>query len=194
MTIREFWRDVRDRLFEDRRHPGDRWPRRGDESMFAHSDEWRDSRWDETEDWRREHDDYRAQRWPRDEGYDEYERGMGAGTQIGGAEITSGFFELTRPDAGGFAGPEREYERGSFRGRGPKGYRRSDEYIREDVCECLTEDEDLDASEIEVSVVNGEVTLTGMVASRLDKRYAEDLSASVTGVRDVHNMLRTELQ
>ena len=74
------------------------------------------------------------------------------------------------------------------------GFRRSDPRIREDVCECLTQDEDLDASEIEVGVADGEVTLTGNVTSRLDKRYAEDLSARVSGVRDVHNLLRTELQ
>lgn len=74
-------------------------------------------------------------------------------------------------------------------GRGPKGYRRSDERITEDVCERLTWHGDLDASAIEVHVENGEVTLEGTVESRQAKRIAEDLAESVLGVRDVHNRL-----
>lgn len=77
-----------------------------------------------------------------------------------------------------------------FRGRGPRGYRRSDGRIREDVCECLTEDRHLDASDIEVAVSDCEVTLSGTVQSRADKRRAEALAEGVAGVRDVHNTLR----
>ena len=80
--------------------------------------------------------------------------------------------------------------RGSFRGRGPKGYRRSDERIREDVCDYLTEDDRVDASEIEVTVQGGEVTLAGSVSSREEKRRAEDLVENISGVRDVQNNLR----
>ena len=54
----------------------------------------------------------------------------------------------------------------AYRGLGPKGYRRSDERIHEDVCEALTEDADLDPSSVEVSVDAGEVTLSGTVSSR----------------------------
>ncbi len=79
---------------------------------------------------------------------------------------------------------------GSFRGRGPKGYVRSDERIREDVCDYLTYHADLDASEIEVSVEQGLVTLSGVVPTRYAKFLAEDLAASVPSVADVVNLLR----
>jgi osmotically-inducible protein OsmY len=78
---------------------------------------------------------------------------------------------------------------GTHRGRGPKGYRRSDERIREDVCQLLTDDPRIDASDIEVTTENCEVTLSGTVHARDDKRQAEDLAESVSGVRDVHNRL-----
>jgi hypothetical protein len=77
-----------------------------------------------------------------------------------------------------------------FKGRGPKGYRRSDERIREDVCECLTDDDRVDASRIDVSVKDGEVTLSGSVGSRAEKRRAEDLMDHISGVKDVQNQLR----
>jgi osmotically-inducible protein OsmY len=77
----------------------------------------------------------------------------------------------------------------SFRGRGPKGYRRSDERIREDVCELLTDDPRVDASNIDVSVGSGEVTLSGIVLTREEKRLAEDLAEYVSGVWDVQNCL-----
>lgn len=79
---------------------------------------------------------------------------------------------------------------GGFAGRGPKGYTRSDDRIREDVSDKLMEHPDLDASEIEVRVSGGEVTLSGSVDSRWAKRLAEDVAESCTGVRDVMNQLR----
>jgi osmotically-inducible protein OsmY len=78
------------------------------------------------------------------------------------------------------------------RGRGPKGYTRSDERIREDVNERLTDDPYVDASEIEVSVSGCEVTLTGTVDSREAKRRAEDCAERVSGVRHVQNNLRVQ--
>ena len=75
-------------------------------------------------------------------------------------------------------------------GRGPRNYQRSDDRIEEDVNEALTRHPGLDASEIEVKVDKGEVTLRGTVDSRLDKRMAEDAAESCSGVRDVHNQLR----
>ncbi|HET6521889.1 MAG TPA: BON domain-containing protein [Geminicoccaceae bacterium] len=76
------------------------------------------------------------------------------------------------------------------RGRGPRGYTRSDERIRDDISDRLTDDPYLDASEIEVSVSGGEVTLSGTVNSRQDKRRAEDLADDVSGVSHVQNNLR----
>ncbi len=81
-------------------------------------------------------------------------------------------------------------ERGGFAGRGPRGYRRSDERIWEDVCEHLTHAASVDASEIEVRLERGEVTLEGTVHSRYEKRAAEDIAAAVGGVVDVYNRLR----
>ncbi|RXZ65087.1 BON domain-containing protein [Pelagerythrobacter rhizovicinus] len=76
------------------------------------------------------------------------------------------------------------------RGRGPANYTRSDQRILEDVCDALTDDWDLDASGIQVSVENGEVTLDGTVDSRFDKRRAEDCAEDVSGVGHVQNNLR----
>jgi len=81
---------------------------------------------------------------------------------------------------------------GQFTGYGPKGYRRSDERINEDVCEALSQDPDLDASSIEVKVQSGQVTLSGSVEERDDKRLAEDLAEQVSGVQDVRNEIRVQ--
>ena len=54
----------------------------------------------------------------------------------------------------------------------------------------LTDDDSLDAGEITVQVKGGEVTLSGTVNSREDKRRAEDLVESCSGVKEVINNLR----
>jgi hypothetical protein len=74
---------------------------------------------------------------------------------------------------------------------GPNGYARSDERIREDVCERLaSNDYWLDLSEVEVCVQDGEVRLRGTTASREQKHAIEDIAAEVSGVLDVVNELR----
>lgn len=83
-----------------------------------------------------------------------------------------------------------EEARARYRGHGPKGYKRSDSRIQEDINDRLTEDPYLDATDIEVMVAEGEVTLTGMVLNREDKRRAERLAEEVSGVGDVQNNLR----
>jgi len=94
--------------------------------------------------------------------------------------------------AGGQSGQYGSQSRqsGQFSGRGPKGYQRSDDRIREDVSDKLMEHGDLDASEIEVNVSQGVVTLSGSVDDRWGKRLAEDIAERVSGVRDVMNQLR----
>lgn len=82
----------------------------------------------------------------------------------------------------------------SHRGKGPKGHQRSDERIREAVNDALEDDHHVDASNIEVQVQNGEVTLTGTVSDRRQKRAAEDCVEDLRGVRDVHNQLRVQRQ
>lgn len=83
---------------------------------------------------------------------------------------------------------------GRYRGRGPKNYRRSDERIRDDINDRLTDNDWLDASDVEVAVTSGEVALTGTVDSRYAKRIAEDIAESVTGVVNVQNNLRVHNQ
>ena len=83
-------------------------------------------------------------------------------------------------------------QRAHRRGRGPKGYRRSDERIKEDVNDRLSDDYYIDASDVEVAVENSEVTLTGTVRNRTDKRRAEDIAESVSGVTNVENRLRVK--
>lgn len=114
------------------------------------------------------------------------------GLRYGGTERTG------RPAFGratGYGEPSENYPDpwlapGPYTGRGPRGYRRSDDYIREDVCTHLTWHGDIDASDIEVRVQNGEVMLEGTVDSRQTKRLAEEVAESVPGVADVHNRLR----
>ena len=79
---------------------------------------------------------------------------------------------------------------GPYVGVGPKGYKRSDERVLEDVSERLMGDGHIDASNIEVEVHSGEVILKGFVPNRNMKRLAEDLSASALGVKDVLDQLR----
>jgi hypothetical protein len=79
---------------------------------------------------------------------------------------------------------------GPHAGRGPRNYQRADDRIREDICDALCDHGYVDASDIEVVVVNGEVTLSGTVSERAQKRMAEDAVEQVSGVREVHNQLR----
>jgi osmotically-inducible protein OsmY len=96
-------------------------------------------------------------------------------------------------DRGHHAGlPERRPPRDSrgFAGRGPKGYQRSDDRIREDICERLTANDDVDASDVTVAVRDGEVTLEGSVVDRRMRRDAEACADEVIGVREIHNRLQ----
>jgi osmotically-inducible protein OsmY len=79
---------------------------------------------------------------------------------------------------------------GPHSGRGPKGYRRPDDRIHEEICDRLEAHGEVDASDVEVKVENGEVTLSGTVRDRHTKRTAERVVDSVRGVVDVHNQLR----
>lgn len=90
------------------------------------------------------------------------------------------------------AGRRRLHDAG-LRGRGPKGYVRSDARILEDVCDRLSDDAWLDASDVEVTVEGSEVTLSGTVNSRDERRRAEDCADRVSGVTHVQNNLRVAL-
>lgn len=79
---------------------------------------------------------------------------------------------------------------GGFHGVGPRGYARSDERIREDVCERLAEHDAIDASGIDVRVEGGVAYLSGEVPERYMKHLAENTVADASGVTDVENGLR----
>jgi len=87
-------------------------------------------------------------------------------------------------------GRSNQGQSGQYSGKGPKNYQRNDDRIREDVCEMLTQHGSIDASEIEVQVSNGEVTLSGSVSSRQEKRMAEEAIENLGGIKDVNNQLK----
>ena len=82
--------------------------------------------------------------------------------------------------------------RGQHSGRGPKGYKRSDDRIRDEVNDQLMDSGDIDPSDVEVSVDDGVVTLTGTVEDRRDKYEMEQLASSVLGVQDVVCQIRVK--
>lgn len=114
---------------------------------------------------------------PAGRGGQQYGRGLDWSGQQGG-------------DTGRYGGDERRPER-SYRGIGPKGYQRSDERLKEVVCERLCDDDRIDASEISLEVENGEVTVEGMVPRRAMKYCVEDVIEQC-GVTEIHNRLRVE--
>jgi hypothetical protein len=196
--------DAGDRVYRDR-HPSD-WPRTTDERGLGLSRD-QNYRYEGGYGERsyREyagHDDQLASRG-REFGEGFERRGWRPGSDYYGSDPER--YGAGNYDAGAFGAGrygDREYigdrsnagELGQFRGRGPKGYRRSDERIREEVCECLTADDRIDASDIDVAVRDSEVTLSGSVSSREEKRRAEDLIERISGVKDVNNSLRVERQ
>lgn len=118
-------------------------------------------------------------------GRDPRDQDRRAGRQL--AHAAESFYE----DLAGAIGFGTEHRRDlGHRGRGPRNYRRSDERILEEVVHRLTDDAHVDASDIEVSVKDREVTLSGTVATRFEKRRAEDIAEAVSGVTHVQNNLR----
>lgn len=79
---------------------------------------------------------------------------------------------------------------GPHKGKGPRDYHRSEDRIREDVCDRLADDDYVDASDIRIDIHNDEVILSGNVNSREEKRRAEDIVESISGVRNVENRIR----
>jgi osmotically-inducible protein OsmY len=80
----------------------------------------------------------------------------------------------------------------SFRGRGPQGYQRSDERLKEMICERLTDDPAIDASNVTIDVTGQVVKLTGMVDDRSTKYEIEELVERMGGVKDIDNQLRVQ--
>ncbi|HSU38216.1 MAG TPA: BON domain-containing protein, partial [Polyangiaceae bacterium] len=130
-------------------------------------------------------------RWSEQRGYDQGRwtetaghttlRGIGSANESQGGSTLQGWSRSSNEES----------RRGGFYGKGPRGYTRSDERIREDICDRLSADDEVDASDITVTVAKTEVTLEGSVPDRHSKRRAEDIAESVTGVTEVHNRLRS---
>ncbi|MFP5305906.1 MAG: BON domain-containing protein, partial [Gammaproteobacteria bacterium] len=74
--------------------------------------------------------------------------------------------------------------------RGPKGYTRSDERIRDDICERLHYADDVDVGDVSVDVSAGTVKLEGTVPQRWMKYRIEDLCDDALGVLDIDNRIR----
>jgi osmotically-inducible protein OsmY len=147
----------------------------------------------------------------REWGRDEAEQYFGAGSHYGGGFGTAPSSRASSAGAAGALGyarqgawsdpadwtPENERdvvpEHGnapiSYRGRGPRGYTRSDERLLETICERLTDDPRIDASDIEVQVQQQVVTLRGSVDERRTKYAVEELVENA-GARDIQNELR----
>jgi osmotically-inducible protein OsmY len=87
-------------------------------------------------------------------------------------------------DAFGAREPAKQYP------QGPKGYVRSDERIREDICDELMQTSDLDSSDVEVAVREGEVGLTGTVPDRSMKYRIEQIADRCAGVVEINNQIR----
>jgi len=121
----------------------------------------------------------------RDFAHDRYGRG---------GRDERGFFERAGDEVASWFGDEEAARRREqdHRGRGPVGYVRTDERIREDASERLTDDWAVDARKIEVAVSKGEITLNGTVPSRDQKRRAEDIVEDLSGVKHVQNNLRVD--
>jgi osmotically-inducible protein OsmY len=72
---------------------------------------------------------------------------------------------------------------------GPRVRRKTDDSLAREIHEILTADPELDATDVEVVVEGGAVTLSGEVEHPDAKLLAEELTESVSGVRLVHNRL-----
>ena len=81
---------------------------------------------------------------------------------------------------------------GPYRGRGPRGWRRTDADLLDAVCAALADDPWIDATRMEVAVQDGVVVLRGAVDDRDQRRAAEDVALTVRGVVDVDNELKIE--
>lgn len=153
-----------------------------DDGPGRHDRDWADRASDEVRSWfaedaaRQQRDDY--MRW----------EGQSPGAEWEEPNVAPSP-HWARRERGGYW---RQYDgpRSQYHGRSPKNYQRSDDRVREEICDAMTDDPMLDASDITVEVSHGEVTLGGTVSSRDQKRRAEDVADRISGVKDVTNQLR----
>ncbi len=198
----------RDSGFNRGRYTGDR------DEGYGSSNEWGGS----SGDYGRDYLNYGSERGANERSRDDYDRynregrnyNRGGGN-FGGGSYGSDYnrnrrgynedrdwWDKTSDEVSSWFGDEdaerrREMDRrmsGQHRGKGPKGYTRSDDRIKEDINDRLSDDVFVDASSIDVTVDKGEVTLSGTVSTRSEKRRSEDIAEQVSGVKNVENRLR----
>jgi osmotically-inducible protein OsmY len=128
------------------------------------------------------------------------QRGYGGEGRFGGESSRQDYFtgESSGMSGGmggmggvGYAGQGYGQGMGEHRGKGPKGYQRSDERTKELLCERLREDPHIDPSEVTITVQGGKITLEGTVDSRQTKNAIEEV-AEQFGTQDVQNNLRIQ--
>jgi osmotically-inducible protein OsmY len=162
------------------REPGYNWPR-------SREGTWDQEKWDR-EHWERWMDTVRSNQRDPDESF-----GSVGGTPYQGGVFTSAtygsgaeFYSVT----GMYENPLLQKHHRTHAGKAPKVYSRSDTFIHDEVCERLTRHPLIDASLVEVQVLDGEVTLTGEVLDRRMKHMVEDVVDEVSGVKEINNSLR----
>lgn len=118
-------------------------------------------------------------------------RGFG-GSPTGGGRTGGGY--SGGQSSGGYSGGQLG---GAYAGQdldrnrqGPRGYQRSDERIREFICERLAQHHHLDVHDVSVEVRDGRVMLDGTVPERGMKYQIEDAADNTWGVKDVENRIR----
>jgi osmotically-inducible protein OsmY len=127
------------------------------------------------------------------------------GQRDGQPSYGGGYFGDPRSGGQSYSGGQRLYQDDmGYRGRGnggagsarrpvgPKGYRRPDERVREDMCERLAMNPYVDVSDVSVEVSNGVVMLEGTVQARREKYVIEEIAEAVFGVTEVENRLRVQ--
>lgn len=115
----------------------------------------------------------------------QYNSGGQYGSNYGGGRYGQGPFA----QGGAFAGTLPTRESRGFQGVGPKGYTRSDERLKEEISERLSDDPLIDASDVSIECSNGKITLRGQVDERWMKYRIEDLVDRTSGVKDIDNRL-----
>ena len=124
-------------------------------------------------------------RYNRDEDFENY-----------GSEFATDLRSNRSPKRGRLEGVTRLHRRNgnipahNFTGVGPKNYVRSDQRLRDDICDELSYSPDIDAREIDVEVNQGVITLKGNVPDKWMKYEAEDIAEHITGVKEIKNDLK----
>jgi hypothetical protein len=190
----------------------DRWGRGFNDERWGRSGEERWNRGYPDDRWGRRYEDMRQHPF----GFGGMDRGFGGGgyggygrdpySSGGGYWANEGGFQPGRygsqdygpGDRGygmqrGYRADMPGYGQGERRpmGRAPRSYMRSDERIKEDLCDRLMQSW-IDAEDVDVQVTKGEVMLGGTVRDRAAKRAIEDMAEQILGVKDVQNHIRVQ--